>query len=80
MIENTVICRTRCAVLEPRSAWKNGKAHCLHDPDKPVDIIVRAKTGCPRFYFTHPPQPIPEDHDVNQERKRRSCCDPPKAE
>lgn len=61
-------------------------------PRKEGGFVIGGQTDQCRFYFEvdgsgnvlahevgppRPPEPIPADFDVEQERKRRSCCDPP---
>lgn len=62
MIENTSIC-LKCPHVSPPPYL--GVANCLHDREKPVNIVERVQSGhCPLMYFSHLPEPITNDHAV----------------
>ena len=62
-----------------------GPCECRAEPDKPVDIIERAKSGvCPRGFFTapamRPPERIDAAFDPEAEKRRLQqggCCGKP---
>ena len=73
-----------CHLCDFRQRPCAGPCECRAEPDKPVDIIERAKSGyCPKGFFTAPAMRQPERIDMTPEEATRQvkaggCCDPPK--